>query len=119
MEKLQTLTYVTDLLNHIAILGARTEMRKMGDTPILKYVEKDPEKTQLFLEYVYVGNRVGSGVISGILDKKTIFDTWKPYWWANLWKKLEPLVKQERKRRNDPNLYDQFEKFVKEHCQDK
>ncbi len=119
-----TLYYVTTLTNHLSIIGARAEMRKMQlsgvEVEILRYLKKDDgTKTQLFLEYVYVGNRVGGGLRQEILDKDIVFQTWKPYWWGNLWQILEPLVIQERERRHDKILYADFEWFIKEVCQNK
>ena len=118
-KKLLTLVYASARFDHLAAIGARTELRKRGDTPILEYVKDDPSKTQLFLEYVYVGNRIGNGILTGVLDKDIIFGTWGPRWWRNLWKNLEPLIKQERERRKDPELYDKFEKFIEQECQGK
>ena len=117
-KQFATLNYVTTLFNHISLLGARTEMRRMGKTNILEYLKGDDgTKTQLFLEYVYIGNRVGGGVRQEILDKDIVFQTWKPYWWGNLWQILEPLVIQERERCHDKILYADFEWFIKEVCQ--
>lgn len=113
---METLKLLTALMNHLALIGAREEMRRwnmMENVGILSYIEDDPAKTQLFLEYVYVGNRVGGALSMGTLDKGTILKTWTLKWWLDLWKKLYPLIEQERKRRGDNKLYSNFEWFVK------
>jgi len=111
-KKLGTLMYVTDLMNHLSDIGAREEMRKLGQQDIVPYIGDDGHKAQLFLEYVYVGNRLGANVNNGILDQKVIFATWTGKWWIDLWKKLQPFIEKERDRRKDPKLYIEFERFV-------
>jgi hypothetical protein len=111
-KKLGTLIYVTDLMNHLADIGAREEMRKLGQQNIISYIGDDDHKAQLFLEYIYVGNRVGANVNNGILDSKVIFSTWTREWWVDLWGRLKPFVQKERERRKDPELYIKFERFV-------
>ena len=113
-KKLGTLMYVTDLMKHLSDIGARKEMRKFReqDQGIISYIGKDDHRAQLFLEYTYVGNRVGANVINGILDHKVIFATWPRKWWLDLWKTLKPFIETERWRRNDPELYSEFERFV-------
>jgi len=124
-KKLGTLIYVTDLMNHLADIGAREEMRKLGEAglssgphtgsmpqDINSYIGHDIHRAQLFLEYVYVGNRVGANVNNGILDSKVIFATWTRKWWIDLWKRLQPFVQKERERRKDPELYSEFELFI-------
>ncbi len=114
-KKLETLRLVTDLMNHLSLIGAREEWRKMGDEDILSYIGDDAtttQKTQMFLEWVYVGNRVGGGVLLGLLDEVIVFHIWKPEWWMEKWTQLKPLVRQERKRRKNPELYWWFEHFA-------
>jgi hypothetical protein len=127
-QQLETFKFVTYLMNHLSLIGAREEMRSVvsgdlfsgtrgfvkGDENILAYVENNSARAQKFLEWVYVGNRVGSGVRMGLLDKKTILETWSPAWWIDLWKKLEPLIMEERKRRGIEKLYGDFEWFIKQ-----
>ncbi|MFA5355135.1 MAG: hypothetical protein WC302_00130 [Candidatus Paceibacterota bacterium] len=112
-KKIATLAFVSQQMDSLTIKGARTEMAKLGKEDILSYIGDDPQRKQLFLEYIYVGNRVGTNVTAGILDSKTIFLTWTPQWWKDLWVKLEPLVKQEREKREILNLYGGFEGFIK------
>jgi len=111
-KKLGTLIYVTELMNNLTVIGAREEMRKLGQQNIISHIGEDVHVAQLFLEYVYVGNRVGANVNNGILDPKVIFATWTPKWWVDLWKKLQPFVEKERERRKDLRLYIEFERFV-------
>jgi len=113
-KKMETLNLMIGMMNHLALIGARKEMRKLGKTEILLHVKDDPAKIQLFLEYVYVGNRIGGGLQEKILDAKTILRTWSSQWWIDLWKKVKPLVEKERKRRNNKKLYSNFEWFVKQ-----
>lgn len=113
-KRMETLKFVTRSMNHLSLIGAREEMRKMGKTDILSYVGNDPVKTQLFLEYVYVGNRIGGGLSKGILDAQTVFGVWSSQWWLALWKKLEPLIKKEREKRSNNKLYDNFEWLIKQ-----
>lgn len=113
-KKMETLRFVTDSMNHLSLIGAREEMRKLGGIDVLSHVGDDPIKTQIFLEWVYVGNRVGGGVQMELLDKETILSIWLPVWWIELWEKLKPLIVRERKRRNIEELYTQFEWFVEE-----
>ncbi len=108
-KKMETLKYVTGLMNHLSILGAREEMRKLGSNDILSHVGEDPHKTQLLLEYTYVGQRVGTGIRKKILDEETILTIWLPQWWVNLWEKLKPLVEKERKTRNINKIAYDFE----------
>ena len=87
-REMETLKFVTGLMNHLSLIGAREEMRRMmiAKAEILTYIEFSPDKVkndlesaaQLFLEYVYVGNRVGAGVAWEILDKETILEIWNP-----------------------------------------
>ena len=72
-KALETLKFVTGLMNHLSLIGARKVMRKMGDKDILSYTKDEEVLTQMFLEWVYVGNRVGGGVDLEILDRRTIF----------------------------------------------
>ena len=111
-KKLGTLMYGTGLMNHLSDIGAREEMRKLGEQDILIYIGEDTHRAQLFLEYVYVGNRVGTNVNHGILDKKTILLTWTPEWWIDLWLKLRPFIKKERQRRKNLELYIEFDRFI-------
>jgi len=112
-KELETFKFVTESMNHLALIGAREAIGNLGETNILYYMHYHPDDSpQLFLEYAYLGNRVGYGVRKGILDKAIILSFWLPEWWISLWKKLEPLIKEERKRRNIPKLYGDFEWFV-------
>lgn len=123
-KAMETLKFMTMLFNHLSAIGAREEMRLMKRRSKLsviewikqgKYQEEHflEKEAQLFLEYVYVGNRVGAGIRLKILDKTTVFETWKPQWWINLWETLEPLVIHERQVRKNEKLYEDFEWLIK------
>ncbi|OGZ19065.1 MAG: hypothetical protein A2175_01950 [Candidatus Nealsonbacteria bacterium RBG_13_42_11] len=80
----------------------------------MSHLKRDAEQeAQLFLEYVYVGNRVGAMCHLSILDKAIIFEICKPQWWINLWETLEPLIVHERQARKDEKLYGDFELLIK------
>jgi len=110
--RVTTLSFVSREFNEMDRKGVREEMRKMGDEDILKHLGRGPTpsdiQAQRFLQYVYAFNRIGGGIKKGYLSK-VIFETWMPFWFVDHWKKFQPLVEQERKRRKIPGLYGNFE----------
>jgi len=118
-KRIGTLVFVSQLMDHLDAIGARLELAKFEkwaskqkEGNILSYIGEDRTKKQLFLQIVYMGNRVGTNVNDHILDRKTVLLTWTPPWWKDLWEKLRPLVEKERERRKIPDLYSGFEEFV-------
>ncbi|MDD2696623.1 MAG: DUF4760 domain-containing protein [Candidatus Pacebacteria bacterium] len=108
--KLQSLTFASNQFDRLSLIGAREEMRKLGDKDIMSYIGDDPAKTQKFLEYAYVFNRLGEGIKNGILDESIIFQTWLPNeFFVKHWERLKPLVEKERERRKIAELYGSFE----------
>lgn len=112
LKKMKTLELVTEWMNHLSLIGARTKMRDLGTGEVLNYIDFVRGDTQAFLEYVYVANRVGYGLHEDILDKDTVLGLWPAEWWFSLWGKLEPLIQKERKRRKDKSLYIHFEWLI-------
>ena len=108
--KVITLSFVSREFNEVDRKGVREAVRKIGDKDVLGYLGKDPAPAdvQMFLQYVYAFNRIGGGIRRGYLSK-VIFKTWMPFWFVDHWKKFQSLVEQERKRRNIPDLYGNFE----------
>lgn len=117
-RKTKTLEYVTGQFDRLAQLGARLELRKMGSQNILDYTAGDAEKTQKLLEYVYVFNRIGTGIFTGALSEDAVFNLWTPKWFEGHWRRFEPLIAQERKRRGEEarGAYVFFDWLVKEKC---
>ena len=139
MDKKQfTLIYVSEQMNHLALIGAREAMRQfsirrikmlaMTNPPypnyhILNFIEdktvhdildKDENSiAQLFLEYVYLTNRIGNSLEDGLLDQELIFKNWTPEWWVRLSEFLRVLIDAERKRRGIRNLYPGFDLMIK------
>ena len=116
--KTRTLDYVTSQFDRLATLGAREELRTMGDQGILTYTAGDQGKTQKLLEYVYTLNRVGAGIRKGALSEDVIFNIWAPVWFEGHWRRFEPLITQEKARRGveASGAYVFFEWLAKEKC---
>lgn len=97
-QRIRTLEYVSGQFDRLSALGARDELRKMGKTQVLTYVDADPStsKTQRVLEYVYTFNRIAVGLKTGSLSEDVLFSVWPPSWFRAHWDRFEPLVKRER-----------------------
>jgi len=117
-RKTRTIEYVTNQFDKLTKIGARKELRKVGDRDIRSYVKEHPGTAQTFLEYVYAFNRIGAGIYKKALSEDVVFQIWTPRWFIEMWKKFKSWIKQERERRGEAarGAYVYFKWLAEEKC---
>lgn len=108
LKKWETMSFVRDQINNLSLSGAREEMRKFikSKTSVLKYIKKNEKRAQAMLDYVCFLNDLGIAHKENLLDEGILFKMLMPKAFFMVhWKRLFPLIKQERERRDTSNLY--------------
>ena len=108
--KLDSYKFVISQMEYLDSIGARKELRKAHNQDILKYIDGDLEKEQLFKEYIYVCNRLASGINNNAIDKNIIFSLYNHQWFQEQYQNLKPIIQREETRRKRP-MYVHFKKI--------
>ncbi|MBM3257622.1 MAG: DUF4760 domain-containing protein [Candidatus Nealsonbacteria bacterium] len=116
--RLLSVSFVKGELNEAKEARVLLRMMDEKNQSILEFLgkEPDPAAVQSFLQLVYAFNRIAAGIRKGYLSQIAIFLIWEPAWFLQKWLDLRPLIIQERERRRNKKLYEDFEWLAKERC---
>lgn len=102
-RKLRTLEFVAGAFNELTDLEARDELQRLANSgqDVLTFIGGDEMKERRLREYSYVLNRIGGGVKTGALSRRTLYEIWDPQGFIDQWRLLAPLVRQSRRQGGD------------------
>ena len=107
---LDSYKFVLDQFDYLNSIGAREELRKVHDKGILEYIGDDLQKEQIFKQYIYVCNRLASGMKCKAIDKAVVFSLYNHQWFQEQYQNLKPIIEKEELRRKRP-MYIHFKEI--------